>query len=171
MIQRCLGGARVCAAVAVVVGAMARTATAADQQGCANPAWAQARMPGFEITSCSHRDWARLTLDLPSGPKVVEGEVTEVAFTLVDPSKDPANEVARRHFAAEGQKSGATLVSDPSGGWSAILTRKTPQGEFWYSYSHASGTRCPHRPASPPHRRRHGRPPAARAEPHATSSG
>jgi outer membrane protein OmpA-like peptidoglycan-associated protein len=118
---------------------MAMAAQAADQAGCANPAWAQARMPGFEITSCSHKDWARVSFDLPSGPKVVEGEVSEVEFTLVDPSKDPANEVAWKHFAAEGQKAGATLVSDASGGWSAILTRKTPQGEFWYSYAHGSG--------------------------------
>jgi hypothetical protein len=96
-------------------------------------------MPGFEITSCSHKDWARLSFDLPNGPKLVEGDVSEVEFTLVDQAKDPANELARRHFAAEGQKSGATLVSDPAGGWSAILTRKTPQGEFWYSYTHGSG--------------------------------
>src|SRR5262245_35320684 len=108
MIRRCPGVSRVCAAVAVVVGAMATTAQAADQAGCANPTWAQARMPGFEITSCSHKDWARLTFDLPNGPKVVEGEVNAVDFTLVDQSKDPANESARRHFAAEGQKSGAT---------------------------------------------------------------
>jgi outer membrane protein OmpA-like peptidoglycan-associated protein len=139
MIQDCLGISRVCAAVAVILGVMSTAARAGDQPGCANPAWAQARMPGFEITSCSHRDWARVTFDLPSGQKAVEGEVSEVDFTLVDTSKDPANEVARRHFATEGQKSGATLVSDPSAGWSAILTRKTPQGEFWYSYAHGSG--------------------------------
>ena len=133
------GRSWVCAAAAVVVSATASAAQAGDQAGCASPPWAQSRMPGFEITSCSHRDWARVTFDLPSGEKAVEGEVDRVDFTLVDPSKDPANAVAWRHFAAEGQKAGATLVSDPAGGWSATLTRKSAQGEFWYAYAHGSG--------------------------------
>jgi len=139
MIRTRPGSSKACAAALLIVGATSGATQAADQAGCANPAWAPGRMPGFEITSCSHRDWARVTFDLPSGPKAVEGEVSEVEFTLVDPTKDPANEVARKHFAAEGQKGGATLVSDPSGGWSATLTRRTPQGEFWYSYTHGSG--------------------------------
>jgi outer membrane protein OmpA-like peptidoglycan-associated protein len=139
MIERCARGFRVSAVAIMLVGAMSTVARAADQAGCANPAWAPARLPGFEITSCSHKDWARVSFDLPTGTRVVEGEVNEVEFTLVDQSKDPANEAARKHFAAEGQKSGATLMSDPSGGWSAILTRKTPQGELWYSYTHGSG--------------------------------
>lgn len=98
------GKSWLCAAAAAVVGATAVAAPAADQTGCANPAWAQARMPGFEITSCSHRDWARVTFDLPSGQKAVEGEVDQVEFTLVDLSKDPANAIAWRHFAAEGRR-------------------------------------------------------------------
>lgn len=112
---------------------------AGDQAGCANPSWSESRLPGFEITSCRHQDWARVTFSLPDGEKVVEGEIDTVDFTLVDPAKDLANAAAWKHFAAEGQKAGAALRSDPAGGWSAVLTRTTPQGEFWYAYTHGSG--------------------------------
>ena len=126
------------AALASVI-ALASVAHAGDEPGCTNPAWAAGRMPGFDITSCSHRDWMRTSVDLTSGQKTLEGERDQVDFTLVDQSKDPPNAVAWKHFVAEGQKSGATLMSDPAGGWSAVLTRKTPQGEFWYIYTHGSG--------------------------------
>jgi len=127
------------ATIAVLV-CLAASAGAADKTGCANPSWAQGRMPGFEITSCSHRDWARVSVSVRGADeKLLEGEVDRVEFTLVDPSKDPTNAVAWKHFVTEGQKFGATLASEPTGGWSASLTRKTPQGEFWYTYTHSSG--------------------------------
>jgi hypothetical protein len=47
--------------------------------------------------------------------------------------------VARRFYAEQGTKLGAQLKSDPNSGWSAILTKKTPQGELWYSYTHGDG--------------------------------
>jgi outer membrane protein OmpA-like peptidoglycan-associated protein len=73
------------------------------------------------------------------GTKTVQGRRSTVTYELKDSSKDPANEKARRFYAEQGQKGGARLVSDPNGGWSAILTQKTAQGEFWYAYTHGSG--------------------------------
>lgn len=114
-------------------------AVAADKAGCHDPSWAPARLPGFEIQDCEEKPWVSVDLDLASGGKTVQGRRSTVTYELKDPSKDPKNETARRFYAEQGKKSGAQLMSDPGGGWSAILTRKTAQGEFWYSYEHGSG--------------------------------
>ncbi|MBS0276526.1 MAG: hypothetical protein JSR81_02810, partial [Proteobacteria bacterium] len=40
----------------------ASPAFAADAQGCKDPAWAAARMTGYEISSCQKHDFAKLDL-------------------------------------------------------------------------------------------------------------
>lgn len=114
-------------------------AHAGDASKCKAPAWAPAPMPGFVIDSCEHKSWASDSLDLPAGSKTVAGERTEVNYTLKDASKDPSNAAARAFHIDAGKQSGATPVTDPDKGWEAILTQKTPQGEYWYMYKHGSG--------------------------------
>ncbi|MBS2029097.1 MAG: OmpA family protein [Deltaproteobacteria bacterium] len=115
------------------------SAWAADKEGCKPPAWAPERMPGFEITDCEHQDWGEVDMQLVDGSKHLQGRVDKITYTLVDESKNPSNEKARNYFAAQGKRSGATLMSDPQGGWSCTLTRKDAQGEHWYEYAHGSG--------------------------------
>ena len=113
---------------------------AADKAGCTDPAWAPERLPGFDILGCEEKAWLPVPFDLTGGGrKMVEGRRSTVEYTLTDKSKDPTNETARRHYAEQGKKAGAKLMSDPNGGWATTLTQTTPQGEFWYSYRHGSG--------------------------------
>jgi outer membrane protein OmpA-like peptidoglycan-associated protein len=114
-------------------------ALAADKSGCRDPAWAPSRLPGFEIYECEDKPWMQVEFETTDGAKKVEGRRWTVTYELKDEKKNPTNETARRFYAEQGKKGGARLVSDPNGGWSAVLTQKTPQGELWYSYSHGSG--------------------------------
>ena len=114
-------------------------ALAADKAGCRDPEWAPARLPGFEIEDCGQKTWVSVDLELAGGTRTIQGRRSTVTYELKDPSRDPPNEKARRFYAEQGKKFGAQLMSDPEGGWSAILTKKTPQGELWYSYAHGSG--------------------------------
>ena len=105
------------------------SARAGDKAGCTNPSWAPGRMPGFEISSCTHQDWARVTVSLASGDRVIEGEVDQVEFTLVDPSKNPTNGL--RDLAARRQEHGSTR--SPSSGH---MSRSYQHHDSW------SGDRC-----------------------------
>jgi len=118
---------------------LAAAASAADKAGCRDPAWAPARLPGYEIIDCAVKAWIPVDFDTASGQKNVQGRRSTVTYELKDESRDATNEKARRFYAEQGRKGGATLVSDPGGGWSAVLTQKTAQGEFWYAYTHGSG--------------------------------
>jgi outer membrane protein OmpA-like peptidoglycan-associated protein len=114
-------------------------AYAADK-ACSSPSWAPAHLPGYEISECQEKAWISMDFETASGPKTVQGRRSTVTYELKDEAKNATNEVARRFYAEQGKKSGAKLVSDPNGGWSAVLTRKSPQGEVWYSYTHGSGS-------------------------------
>jgi outer membrane protein OmpA-like peptidoglycan-associated protein len=114
-------------------------ASAADEPGCQNPSWSAARLPGFEISGCASKVWMSMDIALVGGDKTLEGSRQTVDYTLTDPSKDPANETARRFFAEQGKKAGATLVSEPDGGWQAVLRHQTPAGDFYYMYTHGGG--------------------------------
>ena len=118
---------------------LAAAASAADKAGCRDPAWAPARLPGYEIIDCAVKAWTPVDFDTASGQKNVQGRRSTVTYELKDESRDATNEKARRFYAEQGRKGGATLVSDPGGGWSAVLTQKTARGEFWYAYTHGSG--------------------------------
>jgi outer membrane protein OmpA-like peptidoglycan-associated protein len=117
----------------------AASAVAADKAGCKDPSWAPKRLPGYEIEDCAVKQWIPIDLDVAGGPKSVQGRRSTVTYELKDDSKNATNEAARKYYAEQGRKSGAQLMSDPDGGWSAVLTQKTAQGEFWYSYTHGSG--------------------------------
>lgn len=118
---------------------IATGAFAADKSGCRDPSWAPARLPGYEIVDCQEKPWVSVDFDVAGGSKSVQGRRATVTYELKDESKNASNERARRYYAEQGKKSGAQLVSDPNGGWSAVLTQKSAQGEFWYSYTHGSG--------------------------------
>ena len=118
---------------------LAASALAADKAGCRDPAWAPARLPGYEIIDCEVKTWIPVDFETADGTKSVQGRRSTVTYELKDESKNATNEKARRFYAEQGRKSGATLVSDPNGGWSAVLTQKSAQGELWYSYTHGSG--------------------------------
>lgn len=118
----------------------AHAAWADAAAGCKNPAWAPLPMPGFVIDSCEHKDWDTLEYDLPAGDRKLSGARSSVTYALQDQSKNPSDATARDYFIAAGKKAGATLMSDPTASWQAVLMQKTPAGEFWYAYDHGSGS-------------------------------
>ncbi len=126
--------AAVCPLLFIASGALA-----ADKAGCRDPAWAPKRLPGYEIADCGEKQWIPVDFELPGGNKTVQGRRSTVTYELRDEPRNATNEAARRYYAEQGGKYGAQLVSDPSEGWAAVLTQKTAQGEFWYSYRHGSG--------------------------------
>lgn len=127
------------AALAIAALIWLPRAQADDAAHCKAPTWAPQAMPGFVIDSCEHKAWVSDSVDLPAGSKTVAGERWRVDFALKDASKNPSNDAARAFFVAAGKRVGATLLTDPAGGWTAILTQKTPQGEFYYEYEHGTG--------------------------------
>jgi outer membrane protein OmpA-like peptidoglycan-associated protein len=112
-------------------------AIAADK--CKDPAWAPTHLPGYAIQGCEDKTWVPVQFETANGTKTVAGRRSTVTYELKDESKNATNEAARRFYAEQGRKGGATLVSNPNEGWSAVLTQKTAQGEAWYSYAHGSG--------------------------------
>jgi outer membrane protein OmpA-like peptidoglycan-associated protein len=125
--------------IAVVAFLISTGASAADKAGCKAPAWAPMPPPGYEIDDCAEKNWVSVDLDIVGGAKNVQGKRSTVTYELRNESKNLTNEKARNYFADQGKKFGAQLMSAPNEGWQAILTKKTPQGEFWYSYTHGSG--------------------------------
>jgi outer membrane protein OmpA-like peptidoglycan-associated protein len=125
-------------ALAVLV-LFAPAARAGDATGCQAPSWSPTPMPGFAIDSCEHTAWASNDYDLPTGSRTLQGERTVVSYTLNDQSKDSSANKARDFQIAAGKQVGATLMSDPDSSWQAVMTQKTPAGEFWYVYDHGSG--------------------------------
>lgn len=123
--------------IVLVALSMAAPAFADDAQNCKSPAWATP-MPGFVIDSCETKAWAADDYDLVAGKKTLAGERSEVDYTLKDQSKNPTSDAARDYHIAAGKKAGATLMSDPTG-WGSVMVKKTPQGEYWFIYTHGSG--------------------------------
>ena len=117
----------------------ASAAFAADKPGCKAPFWAPQKMPGFDIDSCTDNDYTGFDVSIVSGSKTLAGHRSVVDFTLVDQSKNPKNATAWKYFVQAAQKAGAKLMSDPGGGYEAVLVSKTPKGEAWFMYQHGSG--------------------------------
>src|SRR4051794_18455322 len=88
---------------------------------CKGPAWAPTPLPGYQISSCRRRAWAQLHVNLVSGDKVLEGRLEEVEYELKDEAKNATNDAARKYFTAAAKKAQATLMSDPEGGYTAVL--------------------------------------------------
>jgi len=117
---------------------MAPPAFAGDAHNCKNPAWAPATMPGFVIDSCDTKAWVSDDYDLVAGEKTLQGERSQINYTLKDESKNPTADAARDYHIAAGKKAGAALMSDPAG-WGSVMVKKTPQGEYWFVYAHGTG--------------------------------
>ena len=132
-VQRCALGVGL--AVLLVPG----TARASDAAGCKDPAWAQPRLAGFEIASCSDKPWATVDVDLAAGSKTLAGHRTTVEYRQIDGAKTPGSTGAEQYQIGLAKKAGATLVSEPSAVFEAVLTRKSADGEHWYLYDHGSG--------------------------------
>lgn len=115
-------------------------AFAGDAAGCKDPAWASARMPGYVISECDSRDWAKLELDTLKGPPAVEGRLARVTYRLPEGAKDQTAAAVRKFYIDVARKAGAKLSSDPGGAWNATLERKTSKGDEWIVYDHGSGS-------------------------------
>jgi len=115
------------------------SAHAADKAGCQNPAWAAARPPGYEIDSCVTEPWVSTEIWVHNAPQHPQGSRSQVHYTLTDRGKNISNAVARHFYVDQAQKAGATNISEPGGSGVAVLTRKGPDGEYWYMWQHGDG--------------------------------
>ena len=109
---------------------------AADKPGCRAPGWAAPRLPGFDIDSCSDRNWATVDLDFNPAPRTVFGHRNIVSFTLADQTKVSPAARTRAYYIQFAQKQGAKLVSDPQKTDYAALEAKTPKSDVWYILQH-----------------------------------
>jgi outer membrane protein OmpA-like peptidoglycan-associated protein len=125
-------------ASALAIG-VATPARAADKPGCQDPSWAPERMRAFDIADCADKAWMSMDVDTTDGTKHLEGERRTVDYNLTDENKSPSNDALRKFFADQGKKAGAQLTTDPDGGWTAVLTKPSPDGDLWYMYTHGSG--------------------------------
>lgn len=113
-------------------------ARADDKAGCADPAWAPKRLPGFTIDDCDHKAWQSVHMDLAAGGKVAAGEVWSVSYNLADEKQDPAAKKARDFYVNLWGRTGK-VVSDPTDGYSVIVEQKTAKGDDYYEYDHGGG--------------------------------
>ncbi len=105
---------------------------------CQPPSWAPASLPGYKIESCGAKAWAPLTLELADGSKTVAGQRSTVTYQLAEESKNAKASTARDYYINQARKNGATLMSRADG-YGGVLTKKAPDGEYWYVYEHGSG--------------------------------
>jgi outer membrane protein OmpA-like peptidoglycan-associated protein len=122
------------------IRAQAMTA-ALDVSGsvCKDPPWMVKQYSYFKRDSCESKAWDTIQFDLPTGSKTLEGKRLTVNYTLTDEKKAPTALVAQKNAVLALQAIGAKLVSDPADVNRAVLTQKTPVGEFWYIYEHGNG--------------------------------
>jgi outer membrane protein OmpA-like peptidoglycan-associated protein len=120
-------------AVAVLLVTWAGVAHA-DKAGCTDPAWAKSRYPAYTIADCSTKPWGTMDLELTSGRKTLEGEITTVNYDLTDDAKNAAAKKVLDFFAAAGTKAGGKVVSGES-----IYNVVLQKGDTYYVYSHGSG--------------------------------
>ncbi|MBV8762561.1 MAG: OmpA family protein [Deltaproteobacteria bacterium] len=118
-----------------VIAVLLCVATRAHADNCADPAWAKSRYPAYTIADCDTQPWTTFELQLASGSKTVEGEMTTVNYTLSDEAKDAAAQKVRDFYAAAGTKAGAKVVSSPDNGYGVTLQK----GDTYYVYEHGNG--------------------------------
>jgi OOP family OmpA-OmpF porin len=122
------------------VKAQAMTAPLNAQSAtCADPAWVVHALDAFKVSGCEGKAWDRVTISLPSGEKVLEGARLTVDHTLIDDRNAPVALAVTRNYTAALQAAGAQLLSDPGHKEEAVLTQKTPAGEFWFDVIHGNG--------------------------------
>ncbi|MBF0466217.1 MAG: OmpA family protein [Nitrospirae bacterium] len=122
----------------ITVG-LSSVAKADNAAGCKAPSWASSPLTGFTITSCNDKAWATLKFDLPQGEKSVSGHRSTITYTLTDKAKTPKAADALSYYVKQAQNAGAQLVSDPGNIYKAVMTKKGPEGEFWFVYTHGGG--------------------------------
>jgi hypothetical protein len=118
---------------------VSQSAFAADAAGCKDPAWAGIRMTGYEISSCTDKQYDAIAVDLPNGGQTISGHRTAVEYSLRDGAKDHAAAEVLNFYVAAARRAGAQLMSDPSNGYGAALVKHGPTGDIWYLYDHGSG--------------------------------
>jgi outer membrane protein OmpA-like peptidoglycan-associated protein len=123
----------------VVAQAMQNWLEPQNKPPCKNPTWLVKQFSYFAISQCSYRDFDSIDIDLPSGKKTLAGRILVTDYTLSDQNQGATMLYVYRNYQSALQGIGATLVSDPNDKARAVFTQKTPQGEFWYMYSHSSG--------------------------------
>jgi len=106
---------------------------------CRNPTWLVKQFSYFALSQCSYRDFDSIDIDLPTGKKTLAGRILVTDYTLSDQNQGATALYVYRNYLSAIQGIGATLVSEPNDKDRAVFTQKTPQGEFWYIYSHSSG--------------------------------
>ncbi|MGD0191747.1 MAG: OmpA family protein [Rhizomicrobium sp.] len=106
---------------------------------CKDPPWMVKQYSYFKRDSCEVKAWDTIEFDLPAGSKTIEGKRLTVNYDLTDEKKAPTALVAQKNAVLALQSIGAKLVSDPNNVDRAILTQRTPVGEFWYVYVHGNG--------------------------------
>ena len=106
---------------------------------CSDPPWMVKQYAYFKRNSCEVTAWDTTQFDLPTGPKTLEGKRLTVNYTLTDDKKAPSALIAQQNAVFALQTIGAKLVSDSTNQGTAVLTQKTPLGEFWYVYTQGSG--------------------------------
>lgn len=126
----------IAAMVFAALGLTASCALAADKPGCKPPGWAQPRLPGFDINSCSVRNFATVDLDLTPTARTIFGHRDIVSFTLVDQTKISPAARTRAFYIQFAQKQGAKLVSNPQKTDYIALEAKTPKSDVWYIMQH-----------------------------------
>ena len=106
---------------------------------CKDPPWLVSQFSYFKLDTCEIRDFDRIQLDLPTGDRTIEGRVLTNDYNLTDPAKEPVALLPARNYVNALTGIGARLVSDPDRATQPVLTRTTPQGEFWYIYRQTQG--------------------------------
>jgi hypothetical protein len=107
---------------------------------CAGPPWLVKQFDYFKAADCDNRDFDAVKLTLADGDKVVAGRVLETDYALTDEVRNPTAQFVRTNYVNALQGIGATLMSDPDGGFDAVLKQTTPLGDFWYVYAHGAGS-------------------------------
>lgn len=123
----------------VVAQAMPNGLEPQNKPPCKNPTWLVKQFSYFTLSQCSYRDFDSIDIDLPSGKKTLAGRILVTDYTLSDQNQGATMLYVYRNYQSALQGIGATLVSDPNDKAHAVFTQKTPQGEFWFIYSHSSG--------------------------------
>jgi outer membrane protein OmpA-like peptidoglycan-associated protein len=106
---------------------------------CSDPAWLMKQFPQYKVDSCENRNWDVVSLDLPTGSQTVEGARTTVVYRVTDDKKSETALTVHKNYVEAFKAIGVPLLTKPDIVDDAIMTSKSPAGEFWFIYSHGSG--------------------------------
>jgi outer membrane protein OmpA-like peptidoglycan-associated protein/predicted small lipoprotein YifL len=111
-----------------------------DKAGCADPAWAPARVVGYRLDNCEDKAWASYDVSLPEGKdQMVWGHRTAVTYRIDSGADHFPSAAVRQVFVNQALKAGARLVSRPDSYYEADLVKSTPQGDLWMLFTHGDG--------------------------------